>query len=131
MFTMAEYREPNNNKHNSIYYNQMLRASEKKRGATPKKKQTFSSKKVDFSKYLIVLKGYETIMYTIYFLLVPYIVGITFLFFYVAKGAYSNFALLDLTSFLIVWAIGYEITGAMILFFIFLSFVKHLKSPSK
>lgn len=128
---MSNYREPDNNQHNSIYYNQMLRAAENKRVKKSKEERSFASKNVDFSKYLIIPHGYEGLAYTLYFISIPYIVGITFLFFYVAKGAYSNFALLDLTSFLIVWAIGYEITGAIILFFIFISFLKHLKNSSR
>ena len=109
----------------------MLRASEKKRTKGPIKEKSFASKKVDFSNYLIVPRGYEGIAYTLYFLTIPYIVGYTFLFFYVAKAALDNFALLDLSSFLIVWAIGYEITGAMILFFIFIAFLKHIKNSSR
>lgn len=127
---MKEYREPDNHQHNSVYYNQMLREAERKkrRKRTPVKEESFSSKKVDFSKYLIIPRGYEGIAYTLYFILIPYIVGITFLFFYVAKGAYSNFELLELNAFLIIWGIGYEITSAIILLFIFFSFIKHLKS---
>ncbi|MFT5662177.1 MAG: hypothetical protein ACI9TV_002825 [Sulfurimonas sp.] len=123
--------ESNNNQHNSIYYNKMLRSNEKKRSNNPVKERNFSSRKIDFSRYLIVPSGYEGIVYALYFILIPYVVGITFLFFYVAKAAYTNFALLDLSSVFIVWAIGYEITGAIILFFIFLSFIKHLQNTSR
>ena len=119
------------NDNNSLYYNKMLRASERKKVKKPLKQKSFASRKVDFSKYLIVFKGYETIAYVIYFLLIPYLMGLTFLFFYVAKAAYASFTLLDLSSFLIVWAIGYEITGAIILIFITISFIKHLKSTSR
>ena len=127
---MSEQRERDNNLHNSIYYNQLLRASEKKKTRPARRKsKSFGAKQVDLSKYLVIPTGYEGIFYTIYFLAIPWIVGITFLFFYVAEGAYSNFSLLDLTSFLIVWAIGYEITSAIILTFIFFAFIKHLKEP--
>lgn len=124
-------KKSENNQQNSVYYNQMLRSNEKTRYKKPTKEKDFASRKVNFSKYLIVPTGYEGIVYTLYFILIPYIAGITFLFFYVAKAAYSNFVLLDLSSVLIVWAIGYEITGAIILFFIFISFIKHLKNNSR
>ncbi|MDQ7044752.1 MAG: hypothetical protein Q9M32_02400 [Sulfurimonas sp.] len=125
---MAEHREQDNREHNSIYYNQMLRASERKtKDPRHKIKKDFASQDVDFTKYLIVPKGYEGIAYTLYILIIPYIVGLTFLFFYVAHGAYESFSLLDLSSFMIIWAIGYEITGAIILTFIFFAFLKHLK----
>ena len=127
---MNESRDLNNSQHNSVYYNQLLRSSEKKRKRTKSKEKDFTSKEVDFSKYLIVPSGHEGLAYTLYFIAIPYIVGITFLFFYVARAAYTNFALLDLSSFMIVWAIGYEITGALILTFIFISFLKHLQNHS-
>ncbi len=123
-------RDSNNSQYNSIYYNQLLRASEKKKSSRPIEKD-FASKNIDLSDYLIVLKNYESIFYTFYFLLIPYIVGFTFLFFYVAKGVQENFALLDLTAFLIIWAIGYEITGALILIAIFISYIKFLKNSHK
>ena len=121
------HRDLDNQQHNNVYYNQMLRASEKKRTRT-KVHKDFASKEVDLTKYLIVPTGYEGIAYTFYFLAIPYIVGLVFLYFYVAKGVHENFALLDLTSFLIIWGIGYEITGAIILVFVFFSFLNHLKS---
>ena len=124
---MSIHRDLDNKQYNNLYYNQMLRASEKKK-VRSKKNKDFGSKNVDFTKYLIVPSGYESIAYTFYFLAIPYIVGLVFLYFYVAKGVHENFALLDLTSFLIIWAIGYEMTGATILVFIFISFIKHLKN---
>ncbi len=120
----------NDSQYNSAYYNQMLRASEKK-GRKNIQTKDFGSKNVDFSDYLIIPKDYEEIAYVFYFIAIPYIVGIIFLFFYVARAAYTNFSLLDLTSFLIVWAIGYEITGALILIAIFLSYIRYLKNSSK
>ncbi len=124
------HRDSNNSQYNSVYYNQMLRASEKKQHKHIQETD-FGSKKVDFSDYLIIMRGYESIFYTFYILAIPYIVGLIFLFFYVAEGAYSNFSLLDLTSFLIIWAIGYEVTGALILCAIFMSYLKFLKNSHK
>lgn len=128
---MSIERDLDNSKYNSVYYNQMLRAVEKKKHhRISQVKESFADKKIDFSNYLIAPNGYEGIFYTIYFISIPYLVGLIFLFFYVAKAVHQNFALLDLTLFLIIWAIGYEIIGAIILIFIFISFVKHLQRPS-
>ena len=127
---MTEYREPDNNQHNSVYYNQMMKASSNKKKPISSQEKEFTSKAVDFKKYLKAPEGFESIFYALYFIVIPYIVGIMFLFLYVAKGAYTNFALLDITSFLIIWAIGYEIMGAFILLLIFFSFLRYLK-PSK
>lgn len=117
-------QDNNTNQRNSIYYNQILRASERKSNIVEK---SFASKKIDLSKYLLAPKGYEGIAYCLYFLSIPYLVGLTFLFFYIAEGVYDSFSLLDITSFLIIWAIGYEITGSIILLIIFFSFIKYLK----
>lgn len=126
---MSKQDDNNTNQRNSIYYNQLLRAAESKtkKLESDRIEKSFASKEVDFSKYLLIPQGYEGIAYCLYFLSIPYFVGITFLFFYIAEGVYNNFSLLDITSFLIIWAIGYEITGAIILLIIFFSFVKHLK----
>ena len=124
------HRTSNNSEYNSVYYNQMLRASEVKNHVHYPEKD-FTSKKIDLSDYLIVIRDYEGLFYTLYFILIPYIVGLIFLFFYVAEGAYSNFNLLDLTSFLIIWGIGYEVTGILILCAIFLSYLKFLKRSHK
>ena len=123
-------RDANNSQYNSMYYNQMLRASEKKQKKTTEEVD-FGSRKIDLNDYLIVMRGYESIFYGIYFICIPYIIGLIFLFFYVAEGAYSNFSLLDLTSFIIIWAIGYEVTGALILCAIFISYIKFLKNSHK
>lgn len=125
---MSDTRDLNNSQHNHVYYNQILRLNERKRNKKLVKEKSFASKKVDFSKYLVIPNGYEGIAYTLYFILIPYAVGIAFLFFYVARSAYANFTLLDLSSFFIVWAIGYEISASIILFFIFISFIKHLQN---
>lgn len=124
-------RDLDNSKYNSVYYNQMLRAAERKKHHRVNRiKESFGDKKIDLSKYFITPDGYEGIFYTIYFISIPYLVGLTFLFFYVAKAVHQNFALLDLTLFLIIWAIGYEIIGAIILISIFIAFIKHLQHPS-
>lgn len=115
------------NTNNSVYYNQLLRAAEIKAPKNKNKNNSFAAQEVDFNKYLYLPRGYEGIAYTLYIIGIPYIVGITFIFFYVAHGVYSNFSLLDLSAFLIVWAIGYEITAATILTLIFFAFLKHLK----
>ena len=55
-------------------------------------------------------KGYEKIYLIAYILLLPYIGGIFFIFFYIADAKKEIFlALNDSASFLFTWAIGYEI----------------------
>ena len=124
---MSMRRNFGNTNNNARYYNQMLRAAEKK-VSKQRQPKNFGSQEIDFSDYLIIPRGYEGISYTFYIIAIPYLIGLSFLFLYVAEGVYGDFSLLDLNSFLIIWAIGYEITGALILLFIFLAYLKFLKN---
>lgn len=118
---------------NLMYYNQMLDKSSirRKQKETPQKRpKSFASQKVDFSDYLIAPEGYESIVYPLYFVLIPYIVGALFLFFFIAGADYTAFKLLDTSAFLIVWMIGYEIVGTALLIGIFIAFLKYDDRPS-
>lgn len=131
---MDDRRDLDNRRNNTMYYNQMLRenrvreSSSKKQSSAP---ATFSSQKVDVSDYVFAPEGYEGIFYTIYFLMIPYLVGALFLLLFVAKGDYNNFMLLDMSAFLIVWMIGYEIVATLLLIAIFISFLRYEKNPKK
>ncbi len=129
---MDKNRDLDNHRNNAMYYNQMLRENRVKKSSSKKQNTalaTFSSQKVYFSDYVFAVEGYESIFYTIYFLMIPYIVGAVFLFFFVAKGDYDNFMLLDTSAFLIVWMIGYEIVATLLLISIFISFLRYDKKP--
>ena len=114
-----------NDQHNMIYYNQILRADQKKKSTKKKKPTSFAKKEVNFKDYLYVPDGLEPVVYTIYFVLIPYIVGSIFLFFTIAGADVDNFKLLDMSAFFIVWAIGYEIVATLILISILVMFLKH------
>jgi len=125
---MDTKRDSDNSRNNLMYYNQMLRESEMKKNAKRRQDNistSFSSQEVDFGNYLLAPSGYEGIFYTIYFLTIPYAVGTVFLFFFIADANYSNFKLLDISSFLVVWLMGYEIVATLLLIAIFLSFLRH------
>ncbi len=115
----------NNNRNNMMYYNQLLRNEKKKKNVKSKAPASFTSQTIDLSKYSLAPEGYEGIMYTIYLIVIPYLFGAVFLFFYIAHGDFDNFKLLDKSAFLIVWAIGYEIVAFIILLYIFFSFITY------
>lgn len=80
---------------------------------------SFMNKNVDLVDSILFPEGYENIMLAVYFLTVPYIVGLLFIFFYIGKGDTDIFlSLNDQHSFFITWAIGYEIVAAIILLWI-------------
>ncbi len=80
----------------------------------------FSQKEVDLAETpLFFPEGFEKIFLAIYFVTLPYIAGLLFLFFYVAEGHPELFlSLNDESSFMLTWAIGYEIIAAIILLWI-------------
>lgn len=88
---------------------------------------SFSSQKLDFSKMVFFPEDYVGLFITIYIIVIPYVVGATFLFVTIAGTDFDNFMLLDMTKFFIVWAIGYEIVAFILLFSIFISFLKFNK----
>jgi len=64
-------------------------------------------------------EGFEKIFLLIYFMILPYIFGLIFLFFYVGEGKTELFLSIDEdSSFILTWAIGYEILAAIILLLI-------------
>ncbi|MDQ7046181.1 MAG: hypothetical protein Q9M39_00535 [Sulfurovum sp.] len=80
----------------------------------------FGQQNVDLAQTpLFFPEGFEKIFITVYFILLPYITGLFFLFFYIAEGDIKLFVSLnDQSSFLLTWTIGYEIIAAIIMLFI-------------
>ncbi len=63
--------------------------------------------------------GFEKLFLLIYFITLPYIAGLMFLFFYVGKGKTELFlSLNEDSSFILTWAIGYEILAGLALLYI-------------
>ena len=86
-----------------------------------RRKQSFAQQEVDLKKtpFLFFPPGKEMLFLGIYFVTIPYIVGLVFLFFYVSNGKPSIFGSISTdTNFFMVWALGYEIVAAFILLMI-------------
>ena len=100
----------------------------KTRGKSPEKGK-FSEKEVKLSDTpLYFAQGFEKIFLTLYFIALPYITGLLFLFFYVAAGDYKLFLSLDQgSSFILTWAIGYEILATLTLLYIIKSAIAFTK----
>jgi len=79
--------------------------------------EKFTQKDVDLTKTpLFFPEGFEKIFLLIYFVTLPYIAGLFFLFFYVAEGNIELFVSInDEYSFFLTWTIGYEIIAAIII----------------
>ena len=124
---MDEIKEKQTEQRNMYYYNQILNAERNKKAAQTRKTKakSFASKKVDFKDYIYVPEEWEGVAYTLYILLIPYIVGSAFLFVTIARGNVDSFQMLDTSAFLIVWAIGYEIVAIVMLIGITIMFLQY------
>ena len=84
------------------------------------KSNKFSQQEVNLaSTPLFFPEGFEKFFIAIYFITLPYIAGLLFLFFYVAESKKEIFlSLNEESSFILTWAIGYEIIATLILLYI-------------
>lgn len=84
-----------------------------------RKKPSFWQQEVDFTEVAWLPEGYERLFLGIYFIIIPYLAGLLFLFIFVAKADFDSFLSLDIAMFAAVWAIGYEVCAAVTLAAIF------------
>lgn len=124
---MDEMKEKNTEQRNMYYYNQILNAERNKKATQTRKTKakSFANKRVDFKDYIYVPEEWEGVAYTLYVLLIPYIVGSIFLFLTIARGNVDSYKMLDTSSFPIVWAIGYEIVAIIMLIWITMMFLQY------
>ena len=131
---MDSSRDGNNRRNNTMYYNQMVRDSRVPRGNVKKgqkvRPKSFGSQHIDFKNIVFAPDGWENIFYTVYFFTIPYIVGAIFLFLFIAGAAFENFMLLEMSSFFIVWAIGYEVIAALSLMYITYLYITYVSDSS-
>jgi hypothetical protein len=124
-----EYQHSNRSK--DLHYVHVRRDAKEYKNRLKKsrnKKDTFGSQDVDIKDYIISPDGWEGIMFAFYFLSIPYIAGIVFLFLFIARADMESFLVFDLTSFFVVWAIGYEIVASLLLIGIFISYIKYMST---
>ena len=90
------------------------------KGHPIKQAKSFGQKEVDLAETpLFFPQGFEKIFLGIYFIVLPYITGLLFLFFYIAEGKTEMFlSLNDDSSFILTWAIGYEIIATLAILYI-------------
>lgn len=85
-----------------------------------KSSDKFTEQDVDLQKTpLFFPEGYENIFLTLYFIFLPYITGIVFLFLYASEGRLETFTTINkLSSVIVTWSIGYEIIAVMIILYV-------------
>lgn len=88
---------------------------------TAKSPVKFTQKNVELAQTpLFFPEGFEKLFLAMYFVTLPYIAGILFLFFYVSGGSLEAFSSFNKNqAFILTWAIGYEIIASLVLLWIF------------
>lgn len=96
-----------------------VREYQEKNKKVRREKKAFLQREFDYRDYIFAPEGHEGIVLFFYIMTIPYLVALSFLFLFIAKSSYQLFLEFNLTSFLVVWAIGYEICAvlAIIIFF--------------
>ena len=94
------------------------------------KKESFSSRKIEINNYILSPEGWENVVLTLYIVFLPYIVGVLFLFVFIAEVAFEKFLYLDMSAIFIIWAVGYEVIAVTLHFIIFLSFLASLREAT-
>jgi len=89
----------------------------KKNTISDNKSKSYTQQNVTLSDTLLFFpEGFEHVFLAIYFMSLPYFAGLFFLFLYVANGDYNIFLSLDnANSYILTWAIGYEVLATIIL----------------
>ena len=126
---MESSEDKNSHQSNLMYFNQMIEEKGIKRDRTKKTVRkapsSFGAQKVDLKDYLMAPDGYESVVYPLYFVFIPYITGAILLFFFVAGASFENFKLMEFNNFIVVWLMGYEVVATMMLVGILIAFLKY------
>ncbi len=99
-----------------------------KRNRQRRKEVSFGQQEIDIKAFILAPEGYEAFMFVIYFLSLPYLVGLAFLYLFIAQASFSHFLNFQISSFFVIWAIGYEVIAVITLTLIFYAFIKSFKS---
>lgn len=89
------------------------------------KRQNFLEQNIDLNNYLP--ESLRNILLTALFIMLPYIIGIIFLFLIIAQANVEIYNKIDANSFLLAWTIGYELIAFCLLLIIIKSAISFHK----
>lgn len=96
------------------------------------KGKKFSQQQIHLSDIAFLPEGYEAIFLGLYVIILPYLAGLIFQFFYVCSMKVEVFlTIVGNTMFMLIWAIGYEIIAFIILTYIAYMAIKFTKNDIK
>ncbi len=118
----------NNNEPIRVKSNLSASKSFQQRNNRKRNNNSFAQQEVDIKAFVIAPEGYEAFMFGIYFITIPYLVGLAFLYLFVAQASFSHFLNFKISSYFVIWMIGYEVVAVIILAMIAYAFAKSFKS---
>ncbi len=92
------------------------------------KEEDFLNQEVDYRNFVFAPEGYEGPVFFVYLLSLPYLIGLGFLFLFVARASYEYFLEFNLSSYFVIWAIGYEVSAVLLIIIIFLAWINHYRN---
>lgn len=102
-----------------------VKYSEKNSERRKAQEEDFLSQEFDYRNFIFAPEGYEGLMMFLYILTLPYLMGLVFLFLFVARSSYEYFLEFNLTSYFVIWAIGYEVIAVLLIGIIILAWLNH------
>jgi len=85
---------------------------------------SFFNQNVQLSDYLFLPEGLEWVMLLLYFVTIPYGIGLIVIWLFIAGGNMDSFLILDIFTIIPVWSIGYETIGGLIMLNIIISAIR-------
>jgi len=85
----------------------------------------FLKKRFEITDYINLPEGLANIIFFVLFLVIPYIVGITFIFIIIAKASIETFSHINIDGYPVYWSIGYEVIASFLLFIIIKSAISY------
>jgi len=90
-----------------------------------KNTNNFLKKRFEITDYINLPEGLASIIFFILFLVIPYIVGISFIFIIIAKASIETFSHINIDGYPVYWSIGYEVIASFLLFIIIKSAISY------
>ncbi len=93
-----------------------------------KRINNFLNQKIEITDYIHLSEGMAKFVVFISFLTLPYIIGVGFIFFIIAKTNLETFKSININEYIALWAIGYEVIASFLLLIIIKSAISFQQS---
>lgn len=95
-----------------------LHQTKEKKSHEKRTKKSFLTQKVNINDLLNLPEGTMNLLLFIAFLVVPYTVGIIFIFVVIARASLDTFKGIHTSEYALYWAIGYEVIASILILLI-------------